>query len=376
MSTTTSIVGHRISSRLRLCAASAAIGVAAAAGARGGWPRWSCCGRPVASGGMQPRRHRMRQRPRRDSARAWIASGATVTVKAYAKRYGVDRYTAFDDLAALGFPSAGLRAAVGAASAVDATAAVPASGRPRDRPRRRLVDHPGRQAVLRRRLHPWRGTVRNLHRRDPLGRGLDLTSEHVGWCPLVGIRLAGAPGPSLVMPARPCWSSTYVVTHGLTWPPTPFPTSSTPPPTCWTGRRLPCGGGSTSPGGRGGRRTRGSSAGAGGAARRTGSSPGLSQRRSSRARSSVSSSMQAVARPPRSARVTGRGAPAVRYERPGGLPDELRGRRRPGGDRVDVRDRGRGWCCGGDRRREEGVDAVPQRPGRRHVARRLTRRRW
>jgi hypothetical protein len=46
----------------------------------------------------------MRQRPRRDSARAWIASGATVSVKAYAKRYGVDRYTAFDDLAALGFP--------------------------------------------------------------------------------------------------------------------------------------------------------------------------------------------------------------------------------------------------------------------------------
>jgi hypothetical protein len=46
----------------------------------------------------------MSQRPRRDSARAWIASGATVTVKAYARRYGVDRYTAFDDLAALGFP--------------------------------------------------------------------------------------------------------------------------------------------------------------------------------------------------------------------------------------------------------------------------------
>jgi hypothetical protein len=45
----------------------------------------------------------MRQRPRRDSARTWIASGATVNVKAYAKRYGVDRYTAFDDLAALRF---------------------------------------------------------------------------------------------------------------------------------------------------------------------------------------------------------------------------------------------------------------------------------
>jgi hypothetical protein len=46
----------------------------------------------------------MRQRQRRDSARAWIGSGAAVNVKAYAKRYGVDRYTAFDDLAALGFP--------------------------------------------------------------------------------------------------------------------------------------------------------------------------------------------------------------------------------------------------------------------------------
>jgi hypothetical protein len=30
-------------------------------------------------------------------------SGAAVSVKAYAKRYGVDRYTAYDDLTALGF---------------------------------------------------------------------------------------------------------------------------------------------------------------------------------------------------------------------------------------------------------------------------------
>jgi hypothetical protein len=52
---------------------------------------------------MQPRRHRMRKQQRRDSARGWINSGATVTVKAYAKRYGVDRYTAYDDLTALGF---------------------------------------------------------------------------------------------------------------------------------------------------------------------------------------------------------------------------------------------------------------------------------
>jgi hypothetical protein len=52
---------------------------------------------------MQSRRHRMRQRQRRDSAREWIRGGATVTVNSYAKRYGVDRYTAYDDLTALGF---------------------------------------------------------------------------------------------------------------------------------------------------------------------------------------------------------------------------------------------------------------------------------
>jgi hypothetical protein len=45
----------------------------------------------------------MRQRQRRDSAREWIRSGAAVTVNSYAKRYGVDRYTAYDDLTALGF---------------------------------------------------------------------------------------------------------------------------------------------------------------------------------------------------------------------------------------------------------------------------------
>jgi hypothetical protein len=45
----------------------------------------------------------MRQRQRRDSAREWIRSGETVTVKTYAKRYGVDRYTAYDDLTFLGF---------------------------------------------------------------------------------------------------------------------------------------------------------------------------------------------------------------------------------------------------------------------------------
>jgi hypothetical protein len=52
--------------------------------------------------GMQPRRHRMRQQQRRGSARGWIASGAVVTIKTYTRRYGVDRYTAYDDLTALG----------------------------------------------------------------------------------------------------------------------------------------------------------------------------------------------------------------------------------------------------------------------------------
>jgi len=53
---------------------------------------------------MQPRRHRMRQQQRRQSALGWIQSGATVTIKTYARRYGVDRYTAYQDLTALGFP--------------------------------------------------------------------------------------------------------------------------------------------------------------------------------------------------------------------------------------------------------------------------------
>ena len=53
---------------------------------------------------MQPRRHRMHMPARLDSARQWIRSGARVTVQAYAKRYGVDRYTAYDELTAIGFP--------------------------------------------------------------------------------------------------------------------------------------------------------------------------------------------------------------------------------------------------------------------------------
>ncbi len=46
----------------------------------------------------------MRRQARRESSRAWIASGATVTIKAYARRYGVDRHTAYEDLTAIGFP--------------------------------------------------------------------------------------------------------------------------------------------------------------------------------------------------------------------------------------------------------------------------------
>jgi len=46
----------------------------------------------------------MRKLQRRDSARGWIESGAKVTIKTYVKRYGVDRYTAYEDLTALGFP--------------------------------------------------------------------------------------------------------------------------------------------------------------------------------------------------------------------------------------------------------------------------------
>lgn len=46
----------------------------------------------------------MTRRSRRDSARQWVASGAAVDVQAHARRYGVDRCTAHDDLLAIGFP--------------------------------------------------------------------------------------------------------------------------------------------------------------------------------------------------------------------------------------------------------------------------------
>jgi hypothetical protein len=72
----------------------------------------------MARKSAQSRRHRMRQQARRESARAWIASGAAVSVKAFARRYGVDRYTAYEDLIAIGFafPSGDTRWAVRPAS--------------------------------------------------------------------------------------------------------------------------------------------------------------------------------------------------------------------------------------------------------------------
>ena len=57
----------------------------------------------MAARSAGPRRHRMRKAARRESARAWIGSGAVVSVKAYSKRYGVDRYTAYDDLLTIGY---------------------------------------------------------------------------------------------------------------------------------------------------------------------------------------------------------------------------------------------------------------------------------
>jgi hypothetical protein len=46
----------------------------------------------------------MRKPARLDSARDWVCSGVRVTVGIYAKRYGVDRYTAYEELVAIGFP--------------------------------------------------------------------------------------------------------------------------------------------------------------------------------------------------------------------------------------------------------------------------------
>jgi hypothetical protein len=44
----------------------------------------------------------MRQQARRESARAWLARGP-VSVEAFARRYGVDCYTAYADLIVIGF---------------------------------------------------------------------------------------------------------------------------------------------------------------------------------------------------------------------------------------------------------------------------------
>ena len=45
----------------------------------------------------------MRKTVRRESAKAWLDSGAQISVKMYARRYGVDRYAAREDLEAIGF---------------------------------------------------------------------------------------------------------------------------------------------------------------------------------------------------------------------------------------------------------------------------------
>ena len=42
--------------------------------------------------------------PRALAVRLGDASGAAVTINTYARRYGVDRYTAHEDLTAIGFP--------------------------------------------------------------------------------------------------------------------------------------------------------------------------------------------------------------------------------------------------------------------------------
>jgi len=57
----------------------------------------------------------MRQQARRESARAWVASGAPVSVKAFARRHGVDCDTPYADLIAIGFclASASLPATAG-----------------------------------------------------------------------------------------------------------------------------------------------------------------------------------------------------------------------------------------------------------------------
>ncbi len=50
-------------------------------------------------------RKKAARKARHDAAREWIESGAKkVHVRTYARRFGVDRYTAYQDLRAIGFP--------------------------------------------------------------------------------------------------------------------------------------------------------------------------------------------------------------------------------------------------------------------------------
>jgi hypothetical protein len=46
----------------------------------------------------------MRKQARRADVRIWIQSGALVSIRTYRRRYGVDQYTTYDDLRALGVP--------------------------------------------------------------------------------------------------------------------------------------------------------------------------------------------------------------------------------------------------------------------------------
>ena len=57
-----------------------------------------------------PRRHRMTRAVRLESARAWLASGGEADVTRYSKRYGVDRYTAYQEMVALGIKLRGSQA--------------------------------------------------------------------------------------------------------------------------------------------------------------------------------------------------------------------------------------------------------------------------
>jgi hypothetical protein len=74
--------------------------------------RWRCCNAALEpsrvpwnpAGVPQAPRHRMRKQARRADARNWIRSGEAVSIRTYRKRYGVDHYTAYDDLRALGVP--------------------------------------------------------------------------------------------------------------------------------------------------------------------------------------------------------------------------------------------------------------------------------